>query len=135
MGDYTMEYIDSILEAEAVELALEAEEEIKIFNEGATHTCKITPFSQKINRGGSQSRFIKLKGSTLPFELSAGDLPDGLSLSFDNLTGQGEAEVGINLTATGDADKGSFNTVVVYDIIKGSNTKIRNFCQLNVVVE
>ena len=135
LGDYTMEYIDSILEAEAVELALEAEEEIKIFNEGATHTCKITPFSQKIARGGSQSRFIKLQGSTLPFELGTGKLPDGLSLSFDAASGQGEAEVGINLAATQDADKGSFNTVVIYDIMEGSNTKIRNFCQLNVVVE
>jgi len=131
------EEVPDELLVEAVDESAEAEEEINIFDEGATHTCKIIPFSKKINRGASDRRLIKLDSGekVLPFDLKTGNLPDGLSIALDAVNGQGQGDVGLSLSATDDANQGSFNIVVIYKVTEDNGRVVSNFCQLNVIVE
>lgn len=110
--------------------------ELRIFDQEAKHKCSITPFSQNVQQGASAIYTVALTPSSanLHFELRTGDLPPGVSATFEPENGVGSPHAALTLTVPDGAERGSFDIVAVYREIDQSLNALANFCPLNLII-
>lgn len=98
-------------------------------DEGNELACDVNPFDQQVSRGASARFKLDISDKESPHRITFGRLPFGINMTIE----EGD-DVYFVVEADVEAETGSFNVSLLYEILsEGENIK-QTTCQFNVVV-